>query len=270
VLVPLAVTDLDRLALALAQLASDAGRVVMDVYETDFEVRTKSDASPVSEADERAEALLVPGVAALLPGVPIIAEEAVGREGVPAVPSEFVLIDPVDGTREFVSRNGDFTVNIALVRDGVPVAGVVYAPAKHRLFVGATTAGTAALNAGEDVPELAPLRTRAYPAAGLVAVASRSHLDERTAAFLDRLQPADRRSAGSSLTVCLVAAAEADVYPRFGPTMEWDTAAGDAVLRAAGGTVVDEAGQLFRYGKAEVGLRNGPFIGWGGVPLLTA
>lgn len=263
--------ELDALGLALARLASDAGRVVMDVYVTDFEVRTKDDASPVSEADERAEALLVPGVQALLPGVLVVAEEAVSAGGLPSVPDEFVLIDPVDGTREFVSRNGDFTVNVALVRDGVPVAGVVYAPAKERIFVGSEGAAwTADLVPGEPVRDLVPMRTRAYPQDGLVAVASRSHLDDRTQAFLDRLQPADRRSAGSSLKFCLVAAGEADVYPRFGPTMEWDTAAGDAVLRAAGGTVLDEHGEVFRYGKTDVGLKNGPFVCWGGEALLPA
>ena len=261
-------TGLDDLALALARLASEAGRVVMEVYATDFAVRTKDDLSPVSEADERAEALLVPGVQALLPGVPIIAEEAVSRRGLPDVPPEFVLIDPVDGTREFVSRNGDFTVNVALVRDGVPVAGVVYAPARERMYVGGTRGGTVEVAAGDPVGELRPLRTRPYPDGGLVAVASRSHLDDRTRDFLDRLRPADTRSAGSSLKFCLVAAGEADVYPRFGPTMEWDTAAGDAVLRAAGGTVVDEVGRPFRYGKADAGLRNGPFVAWGRTPLL--
>ena len=261
-------SDADDLARAFAALASEAGRVVMEVYATDFEVRTKDDASPVSEADERAEALLVPGVERLLPGVTVVAEEAVSRGELPDVAGEFILIDPVDGTREFVSRNGDFTVNVALVRDGLPVAGVVYAPARQRLFVGGSSACTGALVAGDALPELAPMTTRAYPASGLVAVASRSHLDDRTQAFLDRLQPADTRSAGSSLKFCLVAAGEADVYPRFGPTMEWDTAAGDAVLRAAGGTVVDEDGAVFRYGKVEVGLRNGAFVCWGQEPLL--
>lgn len=153
-------------------------------------------------------------------------------------------------------------------RRGVPVAGVVYAPAKERLFVGGTSAFAGALVAGERVGSLSPVATRPYPSSGLVAVASRSHLDERTAAFLDRLQPVERRSAGSSLKLCLVATGEADVYPRFGPTMEWDTAAGDAVLRAAGGTVVDEHGTVLRYGKIETGLRNGPFVCWGREPLL--
>jgi 3'(2'), 5'-bisphosphate nucleotidase len=193
----------------------------------------------------------------------VVAEEAVSAGGLPEVPDEFVLVDPLDGTREFVNRNGDFTVNIALVRDGVPVAGAVYAPARDRMFVGGSTAGTATVRPGEDVGDLTPMATRPYPPGGLVAVASASHLDDETKAFLERLQPARSRSAGSSLKFCLLAAGEADVYPRFGPTMEWDIAAGHAVLGAAGGQVLEPDGTPFRYGKVESGLRNGPFVAWG-------
>lgn len=253
-------SDLDGLAAAFAQLASHAGLVVMDVYATDFDVRRKADLSPVSEADEAAEALLVPGVEKLLPGVPILAEEAVSREGLVAIGSEFVLIDPLDGTKEFVSRNGEFTVNIALVRDGAPVAGCVYAPALDRMYIGGTTGATGIVRPGEDVGELAPMTTRPYPEE-LVAVASRSHADAETAAFLADLGVVSTRSAGSSLKFCLVAEGSADVYPRFGPTMEWDTAAGDAVLRAAGGTVTNPDGTLFAYAKP--GARNGSFVAWG-------
>jgi 3'(2'), 5'-bisphosphate nucleotidase len=260
------VTDLDDLALAFAELASAAGAVIMSVYATDFEVRRKADLSPVSEADEAAEALLVPGVEKLLPGVPILAEEAVSREGLVDVGSEFVLIDPLDGTKEFVSRNGEFTVNIALVRGGVPVAGCVYAPVPARMYVGGTAARTGAVQPGADPRRLDPMTTRPYPGA-LVAVASRSHRDAQTDAFLADLGVAETRSAGSSLKFCLVADGSADVYPRFGPTMEWDTAAGDAVLRAAGGTVTDPDGTPFRYGKADTGFRNGAFVAWGGDPL---
>jgi 3'(2'), 5'-bisphosphate nucleotidase len=259
------VTDVDDLARAFAQLASAAGRVVMDVYATDFEVRRKDDWSPVSDADERAEALLVPAVERLLPGVPVVAEERVSADGLPEYAHEFVLIDPVDGTREFVRRTGEFTVNVALVRDGEPVAGVVYAPAKHRLFVGGGTAGVADVTPGDEVGALTPMTTRAYPTEGLTAVASRSHLDIETREFLEDVKPVATRTAGSSLKFCLVAAGEADVYPRFGPTMEWDTAAGHAVLRAAGGTVVHPDGRPFEYRKP--GLRNGPFVAWGRQPL---
>lgn len=249
-------SELDELALAFAELAAAAGAVIMAIYVTDFEVRRKADASPVSEADEAAEALLIPGVEKLLPGVPILAEEAVARAGLVDVGDEFVLIDPLDGTKEFVSRNGEFTVNIALVRDGAPVAGCVYAPALERMYVGGATA-----TAGGR-----PMTTRPYPDA-LVAVASRSHRDGQTDAFLADLGVIETRSAGSSLKFCLVAEGSADVYPRFGPTMEWDTAAGDAVLRAAGGTVTNPDGTVFGYGKADSGFRNGPFIAWGGAPL---
>ena len=261
-------TDPDDLALALAQLTVDAGRVVMEVYATDFAVRTKDDASPVSEADERAEEVLLAGLSALLPGVTVVAEEAVSAGGLPEVPREFLLVDPLDGTREFVSRNGDFTVNVALVRDGAPVCGAVYAPARGTAYAGGTRAVRADVAPGARLVATAPVRTRAYPEGGLVAVASRSHLDDATRAFLDRLQPADLRSAGSSLKLCLVAAGEADVYPRFGPTMEWDIAAGHAVLAAAGGQVLTPDGAPFRYGKTADGLRNGAFIAWGGAPAL--
>lgn len=251
--------DEDELARAFAVAALAAGRVILDVYATDFAVRRKSDASPVSDADEAAEAVLVPAVERLLPGVPILAEEAVSRGGLVEVASEFVLIDPLDGTKEFVSRNGEFTVNVALVRDGVPVAGCVYAPVLDRMYVGGGTA-----LAGPGAGALLPIATRPYPVPP-VAVASRSHLDASTIDFLTRLGVTETRTAGSSLKFCLLAEGVADVYPRWGPTMEWDTAAGHAVLRAAGGTVVQPDGTPFRYGKAD--LRNGPFVAWGREPL---
>lgn len=257
----------DDLAARFAALCVRAGKVVMQVYATDFEVRAKGDTSPVTEADERAEAVLHAGLAELLPGVTVVAEEAVSAEGLPEIPSEFVLVDPLDGTREFTSRNGDFTVNVALVRDGRPIAGAVYAPARDTAYAGGTTAWTATVAPGGPIVDRTAVRTRPYPHAGLVAVASRSHLDPETAAFLDRLPLTDRRSAGSSLKLCLVATGEADVYPRFGPTMEWDIAAGHAVLQAAGGQLLAPDGGPFRYGKTTTGLRNGPFVAWGGAPL---
>ncbi len=261
-------SETDRLALAFAGLASTAGALVMAVYATDFTVRHKADTSPVSEADEAAEAYLVPELQRLLPGVPIVAEEAVARDGAPDVGAEFLLVDPLDGTKEFVSRNGEFTVNIALVRDGFPVAGCVYAPALATMYVGGETAARGRVEPGAAVSTpgspagLAPIRTRRYPDEGLLAVASRSHSDADTVAFLERLGVAQTRSAGSSLKFALVAAGEADVYPRFGPTMEWDIAAGHAVLAAAGGQVRTPDGEPFGYGKPD--FRNGPFVAWGG------
>ena len=227
-------------------IAHDAGRVVMAVYATDFTVRGKDDASPVTEADERAEAIIVPALQALTPDIAIVAEEAVAAGHVPTVGHMFWLVDPLDGTKEFVNRNGEFTVNIALIEDGAPVLGVVYAPALGRLFAG-VVGGEAYV---EDAAGRRSIRCRAVPDAGLTVVASRSHGDaDALAGFLGERKVASLMNAGSSLKLCLVAAGEADLYPRLGRTMEWDIAAGHAVLSAAGGRVTDLSGALLRYGK---------------------
>ncbi len=223
-----------------------AGEVVMEVYATDFAVRGKQDASPVTQADERAEALIVPALRDLLPGVPVVAEEAVAAGNTPQVGGRFWLVDPLDGTKEFISRNGEFTVNIALVEDGVPVLGVVLAPALGRLFAGIVGHGAFV----EDGTGRRSIRCRATPAAGLTVVASRSHGDAAALdAFLAGRTVASLASAGSSLKLCLVAAGEADLYPRLGRTMEWDIAAGHAVVLAAGGQVCRLDGQALTYGK---------------------
>ncbi|MFO1071100.1 MAG: 3'(2'),5'-bisphosphate nucleotidase CysQ [Geminicoccaceae bacterium] len=236
----------DAVLEALIGIARRAGAVVMEVYGTDFAVRGKDDASPVTQADERAEALIVPALAALLPGVPVVAEEAVARGDVPAVGERFWLVDPLDGTKEFINRNGEFTVNIALVEAGVPVLGVVLAPALGRLFAGADGLGARV----EDAAGRRPIACRKTPAEGLTVVASRSHGDAAALdAFLGRRKVASLASAGSSLKLCLVAAGEADLYPRLGRTMEWDIAAGHAVVRAAGGQVCRLDGTPLTYGK---------------------
>lgn len=242
----------------LAALARRAGELILEVYRSDFETHAKHDASPVTEADERAEALIVPALHALAPGVPVVAEEAVSAGCVPAVGAEFWLVDPLDGTREFIGRNGEFTVNIALVRHGLPVAGVVYAPALDRLFAGAAGHGAWAEQGGARHA----LAVRAVPAAGLTVVGSRSHGDDRAMRdYLHGRTVAQMRPAGSSLKFCLVAAGEADVYPRLGRTMEWDIAAGHAVLAAAGGRVVRLDGTPMTYGKP--GFENPHFAAWG-------
>lgn len=250
----------DRAALLniLTQVARDAGSVIMAIYATDFAVRGKDDDSPVTEADEKAEKVIVTALRKLTPQVPVIAEEAVAAGHQEATGRLFWLVDPLDGTREFVNRNDEFTVNIALIEDGEPVLGVVYAPAINRLFAGAAGLGAFVVDeAGERA-----IATREVPAAGLTVVASRSHGDpQRIEAFLDGRKIAELRTAGSSLKICLVAAGEADLYPRFSRTMEWDIAAGDAVLRAAGGRLTDVDGQLMQYGKP--GLENGDFLVWG-------
>lgn len=253
---------------AMAGLCAEAGRAILAVYEGEaIAVRTKDDRSPVTEADEAAEAILVTGLLLLFPGVSVVAEEACALDGVPEnVAPRFLLVDPLDGTREFISRNGEFTVNVGLIEDGRPVAGCVHAPALGATWIGAEGLGAfvARTAPGEAPGETSwrPIAAR-RPEAALCAVTSRSHSDQKTEAFLGTLSVKDRRSAGSSLKFCLVAEGEADVYPRFGPTMEWDTAAGHAVLAAAGGSVVQPDGSAFLYGKTEQALRNGGFVAWG-------
>jgi 3'(2'), 5'-bisphosphate nucleotidase len=247
-----------RLLEALVPIVRAAGAVVMDLYRTDFAVRGKDDASPVTEADERAEALIVPALETLLPGVPVVAEEAVAAGRLPALGRRFWLVDPLDGTKEFIGRNGEFTVNIALVEDGEPVLGTVFAPAIERLFLGATGVGAFV----EEDGHRRPIRCRAVAPAGLTVVASRSHGDAAALdAFLGGRRVAALTNAGSSLKLCLVAAGEADLYPRLGRTMEWDIAAGHAVLAAAGGRVLTLAGEPLRYGKP--GLDNPHFVASG-------
>ena len=181
------------------------------------------------------------------------------------VAERFILVDPLDGTREFLAGNGEFTINVALIERGASVAGAVYAPAIGRLWVGGETAFTCEALPGVELPgqeSRRGIRTRSAPTS-LVAFASRSHLDSESSSFLKSLPIGETRFAGSSLKFCLIAEGLGDVYPRFAPTMEWDTAAGDAVLRAAGGGVFDPSGLPLSYGKVDNGLRNGSFIAWG-------
>lgn len=260
--------DRRSLAESFAQLALDAAVSVMGLYSTrGCAYTTKPDRSPVSEADELAEATILAGLERCAPGVPVLAEEAAARGIKPALDGRFILVDPLDGTKEFVGGNGDFTVNIALVEGGVPVAGAVYAPVRRRLWWAADGRAEAA-EAGPgdrlaDARNRRAIACRSAPADRYVALASRSHGDPATEAFLARLPVRDRQSAGSSLKFCAIAEGDADVYPRFGPTMEWDTAAGDAVLRNAGGLVLSVKGGPLRYGKASADYRNEGFVAWG-------
>jgi 3'(2'),5'-bisphosphate nucleotidase len=255
----------DRLAASLAEIALAAGPAVMEVYASGGAVSTKSDGSPVTLADQRAEAIICDRLARLLPTTPVVAEESVAAGDAVSIAEVFLLVDPLDGTKEFITRNGEFTINIALIASGWPVAGAVYAPALTRLWFGGECAFVCDAPVDAAMPEPAawrPIHTRTAPGR-LVAMASRSHADAATETFLARLPLAERRSRGSSLKFCVLAEGLADVYPRFGPTMEWDTAAGDAVLRAAGGIVLDAGGAPLPYGKADAGLRNGAFVAWG-------
>lgn len=245
-------------------LALRAGAEIMRVYAKDFAVEAKEDASPVTQADHLSEAVILDGLAQVAPEIPVLAEERAAAGDIPTLGDAFFLVDPLDGTREFVSRNGEFTVNIALVRHGRAALGVVYAPALGRIYAGgAGVAFRAAVADGAPGPRKT-IQARAAPASGLVAVASRSHRTPETDAFLKTLNIADFTAAGSSLKFCLVAEGAADVYPRFGRTMEWDTAAGQAVLEAAGGRVVAHPdGATLLYGKAARGFDNPHFIAWG-------
>lgn len=270
--IDLAVASRDSVGEFFAAIALAAGPVVMAEYGAGCEARAKRDQSPVTIADEKAEALILELLRARAEEIPIVAEESAARGEGLAVGAAFVLVDPLDGTREFLSRNGEFTINIALVRDGAVVAGAVYAPAIARLWFAGERAFACAAPVGASLPAFAKrrlLKTREAPAVGLIALASRSHNDPATEAFLVKLPIGERRAAGSSLKFCVVAEGAADVYPRFGPTMEWDTAAGEAVLRAAGGTVHSLGGGPLVYGKAEHGFRNGGFIAWGGEALAA-
>jgi 3'(2'), 5'-bisphosphate nucleotidase len=245
---------------AVEAVAEQAAVLVLEVYATDFAVLGKADASPVTLADERAEACIVAALKRLTPGVPVVAEEAVSRGEVPDAGRCFWLVDPLDGTREFVSRNGEFTVNIALIEDGRPVLGVVQVPVQRRRYAGLVGQGAWLA----DATGRRAIRSRAWPQQGeLVVASSRSHGDEAAmAAWLATAGLAGRAlrhvAAGSSLKFGLVASGDADLYPRLGRTMEWDTAAGHAVLRAAGGEVFTLAGTPLSYGKP--GFENPHFV----------
>ena len=241
----------------LVRIAEAAGAIVMRHYEAGAEARVKADRSPVTDADEEAEKLILAELAADFPNVPVIAEEEAAAGRIAHVGAHFFLVDPVDGTKEFIKRTGEFTVNIGEVVDGAPVAGVVFAPAIGRLFVGAVGEGAFEVSGGAAKP----IAARKPPEGGMIAVSSKSHPDAQTDALLGSLNIKGHINAGSSLKFCLVAAGEADIYPRAGRTMEWDTAAGDAVLRAAGGDVSNWDYTPFTYGKP--GFENGPFIARG-------
>jgi 3'(2'), 5'-bisphosphate nucleotidase len=253
--------------LALADLAMTAGREIMAIYANPVVARQKNDLTPVTEADEAAERIILAGLKLIDSATPVISEEATAAGLVPRVAERFYLVDPLDGTKEFLSRNGEFTVNIALIEHGMPLAGIVLAPALGRIFCGERELGAFEANVEAESEGASlnwrMLKTRQVSSAGPVVVASRSHRDERTEAYLKCLKVQKLVSAGSSLKFCLLASGEADLYPRFGRTMEWDTAAGHAVLAAAGGQVELESGEPLTYGKSERGYDNPAFIARG-------
>ena len=246
--------DYDKLVTEMRRLALEAGDRIMEIYwQDDFEVKSKSDDSPVTAADEAADAIISDGLRQAFPDVMLVTEEQAATHT--AKGDTFLIVDPLDGTKEFVHRRGDFTVNIALVEKGVPTRGVVYAPAKSRMFF--TQADGQSVEETGDFTKDQVGATKAISVsdpdnAALMVVASKSHRDQATDDYIGKYAVRDMTSAGSSLKFCLVATGEADLYPRLGRTMEWDTAAGHAVLNGAGGAVVrfDDLTPL-TYGKED-------------------
>ncbi|MBT8472028.1 MAG: 3'(2'),5'-bisphosphate nucleotidase CysQ [Marinicaulis sp.] len=257
----------------LAKIALLAGRCIMNFYENGAEVTSKADNSPVTDADRAAEKIILSELARLAPGIPILAEECASEGNIPELGDLFFLVDPLDGTKEFINKTGEFTVNIALIEKERPISGVVYAPAINVLYAGRTGAGAWKANSTVDftLEERSPIATRNIPENGLTAVASRSHRSPETDEFLEKLEVKDFAAAGSSLKFCLLAEGKADVYPRLGRTMEWDTGAGQAVLEAAGGCVqIHPYGDQLTYRKISRGYDNPFFIAWGRTPMRAA
>lgn len=248
----------------LVGLAREAGDVALKYYRGGFAVRAKADTTPVTDADEASEAVILAGLRRLTPEIPVVAEEAMAQGlthwPLDSTPRLFWLVDPLDGTREFVSRNGEFSINIGLVADRRAALGVVHAPVSNVTY-GTAGRGEAMIWRSDAAPAL--IKVRRAPTTGLVVVSSRSHGDRSALdAFLSDYPIAERRILGSAIKFGALAAGEADLYPRFGPTMEWDTCAGHAVLEAAGGIVVTVSGQPFLYGKPD--FKNPDFIARGG------
>lgn len=245
----------------VSRIAEQAGQAILKLYENPTDVAHKGDGSPVTAADKAAHDVIVPALAKLTPEILIVSEEEIPENGFGQLPATFWLVDPLDGTKEYIKRNGEFTVNIALVHAGQPVLGVVHVPVTGETYA-AAGAGTATWH--DRTSPVRPIRIRPRPAAGLTVLASRSHADAAALdAFLASYQVNDFKQAGSSLKFCLIARGEADLYPRLGPTMEWDTAAAHAVLIGAGGSVEAESGGPLRYGKAD--FRNPYFVARGNI-----
>ena len=263
---------LANLTQAMAEIAVEAGVIVMHAYAAGVPIRKKHDQTPVCDADEQSEAVILAALKRLYPTIPIIAEEIASSGGAPSVEGDFFLVDPLDGTYEFAQRNGEFTINIAFIRDAKPVCGVIFAPAQNRLWMASPGhAEETHVAAGEALPgpeTRQRLHIRSADRTDLLALTSRSNLNPETESFLGKFAQARRSGFGSALKFGLLASGEADFYPRFGPTMEWDTAAGDAILRAAGGRIITQTGEDLRYGKTDQLYRNPNFLAFGDPRLI--
>jgi 3'(2'), 5'-bisphosphate nucleotidase len=257
------------LALPLIAVAQRAGAAIMDVYRSDPNVRYKADRSPVTDADHAAEDIILEALARLAPGIPAVAEESLAAGRIPDVEDCFFLVDPLDGTKEFIKKNGEFTVNIALISGGRPSFGLVYAPDRRECYVtlGPNRAVRCALSPDHNPPtgqrfDFEPLGGEAHGDRPFTAIVSRSHLTAETEAFLGKLGEPPRLLMGSSLKFGAMASGLADVYPRFAPTSEWDTAAGHALLDATGGCLLAGGGGPFLYGKKDARFINPSFVAW--------
>jgi 3'(2'), 5'-bisphosphate nucleotidase len=257
--------DLTLLLDDLTLLVARAADAVLAIAPAALDTRLKSDRSPVTAADEASDAVIADGLARLMPGISVVSEERIGRAAPPSLGDRFVLVDPLDGTKELLAGRDEFTINLAVVAGGRPSLGIVAAPALGLLWRGLVGRGATRMRLpiGGRPLEGRPIATRPRPPQGLIATVSRTHLDPATEAFLRRLPIMARTACGSALKLCRVAEGAADVYPRLSPTCEWDICAGHAVLAAAGGTVVNPAGESLRYGNAAGGFRIPAFVAWG-------
>jgi 3'(2'), 5'-bisphosphate nucleotidase len=263
-----------KLAEELTGLISEAAGAVMRIRGTALAAREKADASPVTAADEAAEDILLDGLAKLLPGIPAISEEAASRSAPQSLAATFALVDPLDGTREILAGRDEFTINVAIIVAGRPVFGLVSAPALHRIWRGAMPDRAERLHlapgaAPREAQEIVNIRTTKSRHGPSRAMVSRSHADPTTEAWLAQWPEIQRVPCGSALKFCRVAEGAADVYPRFGTTMEWDVAAGDAVVTAAGGAVLTTDGSTIIYGQLDGGLRIPGFIAWADVAAVN-
>jgi 3'(2'), 5'-bisphosphate nucleotidase len=265
---PLAPAVDAHLADALAALASQAAAVILAIRPSGLATRLKSDSSPVTAADEASDAVIARGLSQILPGLPIVSEETTIHPALIPPGASFALVDPLDGTKEFLAGTNEFTVNIALVLEGRPAAGFISAPALGLLYRGVVGRGAECLRLVPGAPPaqasaITAIRTRPRPSEGMVATVSRSHIEAATDAFLARLPVVERLSCGSALKFCRIADGTADVYPRLSPTSEWDVAAGHALISAAGGLLATPDGGPLSYGRAQVGYLVPGFVAWG-------
>jgi 3'(2'), 5'-bisphosphate nucleotidase len=250
----------------LAKLSAEVAAAAAATLAAARNVRIKADRTPVTDADERSQAILLEAMARLMPGVTVVSEETAIRPS--RLGDVFALIDPLDGTKEYVAGSSEYTVNLAIIRDGEPVVGIVAVPAEGLIYRGRARHGAERLpmsrsGAGPDAAAAQPIRVRTPPRGGVVAAVSRSHLDSATVALLDRLDIGNRMACGSALKFCRIAEGAADIYPRLAPTCEWDVAAGHALVAAAGGTVTLPEGGALRYGETTSDFRVPAFIAWG-------